>query len=207
MKRTGYLLLLLIVGLAACKGTNKVVSATEGTKDVKKKVACAGVHINEEQPHLDWFPENASVFNDSKEVVVLPKEYKIYSVSPVQMQAFFNALDSDPTKELTTVIPLPKPADCQVFTVRKHEVAGSKPLPGVVLTMGKAKGQEMELDYKDGKMVAHVIWFGLTYEVYPVSNGSQTYYVVYEKQKVTNENNKPPVPEQKVKLEELKYDR
>ncbi|MCB0698379.1 MAG: hypothetical protein H6551_12450 [Chitinophagales bacterium] len=180
MKRLGSIVL-IIVTLAACKGTDKMTSATDG-RTVKKKAACGNMHIDMGQPHLDWYEENASVFNNAKEVVVLPKEYKVYSIDSVQLARFFTAINRNNT--LSTVVPLPKPADCRIFDMRNNLAPNFKPQPNTGQAIGKSADQEMILIYTNGKIEGLIKWFELKYAINTVQANGRSYYIVYTKQRM-----------------------
>ena len=178
MKYPG-LILALTLGLAACTGTNKVKD--DSTAGTKKKVACAKTHIDEGAPHIDWFDEKDEVLDGAKEVVVLPKVHKLYSISTLQADNFFNIVNNDTV--LTTIIPLPQPAGCQVFTIRKHIPENARIPAGTVVTKGDALGQEAMITYSENKFYAFIKWFDNEFIVTPITAHEQTYYLVYTKEK------------------------
>ena len=173
MKRTGYFVLIALV-LASCKSTDKVTSAT-GSKSQKKKVACGDMHVDMGQAHIDWYEENASVFNNVQEVVVLPKEYKVYAADSAQVANFFAAINDNQT--VSTVVPLPKPADCRIFTM-KNNAPGKQSGDNSITARGKSADQQMIMIYKDGKIEGEVAWFELTYSINTVEANDKLYYIV-----------------------------
>lgn len=147
-------------------------------------MACADVHVDMNTTHLDWIEENRSVFKNSGDgnqpLIVLPKEYKVYSLDSVQVQAFFTALNKG--ENLVTAIPLPSPTGCQVFTITNNIPEGVRMPAGMVGGMGEAMGQKMSISYYHGDVTAHISWFDLPYEISTIRSGGKPYLIVYTKQ-------------------------
>lgn len=175
--------ILITLVFASCKGSNEVTSNKSTDTPERKKLACAQTHVEMHTPHLDWFEESSNVLSKSTEILVLPKAYKVYSTDPLKANAFFTAIEKRET--LSTVLPLPKPAECQLFKVENNLKEGARIPPGIVMTLGTAQEQKAAISYnKNNKqLIAHINWFGLLYEILPVNIDNTTYYVVYEKQK------------------------
>jgi len=174
-------ILTLAIGLASCSGSNKVTTAKEGGKSIeRKKMACGKVHVDMNEPHLDWFEENNSILSKADEILVLPKDYKVYTIESAQLNNFFSAIQNG--KTLSTVIPLPEPADCQIFTVKNNLKEGSRIPAGTTMGAGESNGQKMAISYYMGKLAANINWFDLQYEVTTVLIKGTPYILVYEKQ-------------------------
>ena len=174
--------IVLIIVLASCQGSNKVVSANKDNTPERKKLACAQTHVDMNTPHIDWFEEESNVFNKAPEIIVLPKNYKVYSVDRSKLDTFFNTIKSRQT--VTTALPLPSPAGCQLFEVKNNLKEGARIPPSLTMGLGIAQEQKAALSYNsyNGEMVVHIDWFGLFYEISPVTANNKRYYIVYEKE-------------------------
>lgn len=201
----GLLIAIIALGFASCKSGSKVTSAgAEQNTTGRKKLSCADVHVDMNTPHLDWFEENRSVLNRSGEVLVLPKNYKVFSLDTVQLNMFFNSVQTG--NRVVTVLPLPSPADCQLFTVTNNLDKGAKLPPGMIMAVGESKGQKAALTYYRKELTAHINWFDIHYEMMTVKAGGVPYVIVYEKM--------PPPPDprknqqnQQPEIIELRYDK
>lgn len=182
MKKAG-IIVLITAALAACKGSETVTKNTADNS--KKKVACADLHFDMGKPHIDWFEEKKSVFNNSEKILVLPKEYKVYSVDSAQVAEFFKYCSMPGTK-LESVVPLPKPADCRLFTFQNNSNDGANIPAGNAYTVGECLEQKMMLNYVNGQMKGLVEWYGIMFEllpiVVPIVTHNKTYYILYQKQ-------------------------
>ncbi|MCB0697160.1 MAG: hypothetical protein KDC07_07330 [Chitinophagaceae bacterium] len=200
-------ILILTLALASCKGSNKVVTTNNtGNSEIRKKIACGKEHVEMNKAHIDWFEANNSILNKSTEVLVLPKDYKVYSIDTSQATVFFNTVGSGATA--TTVIPLPSPADCQVFTVKNNVKEGAHVTKGATMAVGECKGQTMGISYYMGKVAANVNWFGIEYELKTMFIQGEPYVIVYSKMPPPENNNKN---KDKAKTEpeviEIRYDK
>lgn len=197
------LILSLAIGFASCKGTNKVTTAKDGIAQTdRKKAACGDLHIDMNQPHIDWYEESNSILSKSEEILVLPKDYKVYAVDTAQLAAFFNAVQNK--KTVSTVVPLPKPAGCQLFTVKYGE--DMHVTAGTIAGLGECKGQQLKLTYYMGKMGGYVNWFELEYEMITKYIQGKPYVLVYSKMPPPKTENLPSDPATPV-LQEIKYDK
>ncbi len=195
----------IALGLASCKGSSKVASARQDQNTTeRKKLSCADVHVDMNTPHLDWFEENKAVLNKANEVLVLPKNYKVFSLDTAQFNSFFNAVQSGNT--VITVIPLPAPADCQLFTFTNNMQKGAKLPQGMIMAVGESNGQKAALNYYRENLTAHINWFDMKFEMMTVKANGLPYVIVYEKM--------PPPPDphknkndDKPEIIELKYDK
>lgn len=169
-------------------------------------MACADVHIDMNTPHLDWVIESNHVLNKADRVLVLPKDYYTYSIDSAQLTTFFQAVNKGGM--LKTVIPLPKPAGCQVFTVHNNIPEGSN-YPGAAFTAtGDAMGQKLMVGYGDGTLSAQVNWFDINYEVMTVTVQGAPYFIVYAKQPPAENKNIDRNPANTMpQIQEIKYDK
>lgn len=183
MKRIAYILF-IAGGFASCKGSDKISSAgNEQAEVTRKKPVCGKLHVDMNEPHLDWYEENSSVLNKSTELLVLPKDYKVYSVDSAQLNRFFKAIANN--KTVKTVVPLPKPADCQLFTVKSHTYMPTRKLmPNAITAKGLAKGQELVLGYDNGLLDGFVSWFEIDYQIITKYVQGKPYLIVYTKQQL-----------------------
>lgn len=181
MKRIVYILVAGLL-LSSCTSVEKSTSTTD-TNDVKrKKSACGNLHVDMEVPHLDWFEENKSILNKSKEVLVLPKDYKVYTIDTTQLHNFFEALENK--QNVATVVPLPKPAACQLFKIKPYkDERTTSVVPDAITGIGEAQGQKMVIGYSKSKGLidAHIDWFEIAYKVTTVMIENRPYFIVYEK--------------------------
>lgn len=188
-----FLIAAIVLGLVSCKGSSKVTSAGQGQNTTeRKKLSCADVHVDMNTPHLDWFEESKSVLNQADEMLVLPKNYKVFSLDTAQLNTFFNAVQSGNT--VITVLPLPTPAGCRLFTVSNNLKEGAKIPPGMIMAVGESNGQKAALNFYRGNLTAHINWFDIPYEMMTVKAKGQPYVIVYEKM--------PPPPDPRVNKED-----
>jgi len=190
----------IVLGLASCKGSSKVTSARQDQNTTeRKKLSCADVHVDMNTPHLDWFEENKSVLNKANEVLVLPKNYQVFSIDTTQLSSFFNAVQSGNT--VITVLPLPSPAGCQLFTVTNNPEKGAKLPQGMIMAVGESNGQKAVLNFYRENLTAHINWFDMKYEIMTVKANGLPYIIVYEKMppppdpRKNKEDNKPEIIE------------
>ncbi|HEY9178478.1 MAG TPA: hypothetical protein VIN07_12340 [Flavipsychrobacter sp.] len=201
----GLLIAIIALGFASCKSGSKVTSAgQEQNTTGRKKLSCADIHVDMNTPHLDWFEENRSVLNKSGEVLVLPKNYKVFSLDTSQLSMFFSAVQTGNT--VVTVLPLPSPADCQLFTVTSNLEKGAKLPPGMVMAVGESNGQKAAFSYYRKDLTAHINWFDIKYEIMTVWVEKSPYAIIYEKMPA------PPDPRknqqnQQPEIIELLYDK
>jgi hypothetical protein len=200
----GLLVILTTLGLASCKGSSEVKTAARDNGTERKKLACADVHVDMNTAHIDWYEENKSVLNTSGEILVLPKNYKIYGVDTSQLRSFFNAVQAGNT--VITVLPLPSPADCQLFTVNNNLKEGAKVPQGMIMAAGESNGQKAALNYYRENLTAHINWFDIQYEMMTVKANGLPYIVVYEKTPPPPDPNKNR-KEEKPELIELRYNK
>lgn len=198
------LVIAVALGLASCKGSSEVKSAARDNGTERKKLACAEVHVDMNTTHIDWYEENKSVLNASSEILVLPKHYRIYGVDTAQLSSFFAAIKAG--KTITTVLPLPPPADCQMFTVSNNLKDGAKIPQGMIMAAGESNGQKVAMNYYRENLTAHIDWFDMKYEMMTVRAKGLPYIIVYEKM--------PPPPDPnknkgdiKPEIIELRYDK
>gem|GEM_PF-6440274 len=198
-------IIILAICFSSCKGSNKLATANESDNvPERRKMACGKVHVDMNQPHIDWFEENNSILNKSTELLVLPKDYKVYALDTSQLRQFFAAVANSRT--VNTVVPLPKPAECQLFTVTNNVQEGIQVTKGATMGEGECKGQKMGISYFRGQLAGIVNWFGIEYEIKTVFIEGSPYALVYSKM---------PPPENKHKrvdytepvIQEIKYDK
>lgn len=195
MKQIIYILV-IAAGLASCNGSNKVSKVNGDKSDIsRKKPVCGKLHVDMNEPHLDWYEEDNSVLTKSTELLVLPKEYKVYSIDTAQLNTFFNAIANKQT--VRTTVPLPKPADCQLFVVRQHNFKAAKSSATVTTAKGIANDQELALKYQQGNMEGYISWFDIDYQIITKFINGQPYFIVYTKQQLptTAEDAKTKSPE------------
>lgn len=194
----------LTLGLAACKGSSEVKNAVRDNGTERKKLACAEVHVDMNTTHIDWYEENKSVLNASSEILVLPKNYKIYGVDTSQLSSFFAAIQSGNT--VSTVLPLPTPAGCQLFTLNNNVKNGAKIPQGMIIAAGECNGQKATFNYYRQSIAAHIDWFDIQYEMMTVRAKGLPYIVVYEKMPPPPDPNKNQ-QQDKPEIIELRYDK
>lgn len=204
MAMRALLLITIVLGLASCKGSSEIKTAGRDNGSERKKLACADVHVDMNTTHIDWYEENKSVLNASSEILVLPKSYKIYGVDTSQLRSFFAAIESG--KTASTVLPLPSPAGCQLFTMSNNLKDGEKIPHSMIMAMGESNGQKAALNYYRENLTAHINWFDLKYEIMTVKANGLPYMVVYEKTPPPPDPNKNR-KEQKPELIELRYNK
>lgn len=203
--RIAGLILVAAIALQGCKGSNTVTTTNGDTKREKIKLACGDMHVDPGKKHLDWKVENSSVFTQAKEVLVLPREYGLYSLDSTQMAEFFYALKNNQDLQLETVLPLPAPADCQMCTIRKFVKDGYQDVGTTITATGDCGEQELRATYVNGVLNMRIKWYDLDYAVTPVTANGKTYYIVYTKaaDKSKQDQARPSNPE----IVELKYDK
>ncbi len=184
----GLLIITIVLGLASCKGSSEVKSAPRDSNAERKKLACADVHVDMNTTHIDWYEENRSVLNASSEILVLPKNYRIYGVDTAQLRSFFAAVHAGRT--LATVLPLPSPAGCQLFTVSNNLNDNAKIPPGMIMAEGESNSQKAALNYYRESLAAHIDWFDIQYEMMTVRANGLPYIIVYEKMPPPQDPNK-----------------
>lgn len=190
----GILIATIALAMASCKGSSEVKSAVREHETERKKLACAQVHVDMNTPHLDWHEADKSILNSTGEILVLPKNYKIYGVDTAQLRSFFGAVQSGNT--VITVLPLPSPAGCQLFTVSNNPEEGAKIPPGMIMAAGECNGQKAAFNYYRENLTAHVNWFDIQYEMMTVKAKGLPYVIVYEKM--------PPPPDPNKNLQDAK---
>ncbi len=201
MKQTGIIVLIALT-IASCRAGRE--TANSDIQQNNRKVACADIHVDMGQAHIDWFEEKSNVLNKSKELIVLPKEYKVYSVDSTQIAEFFNKIH-DQGATLSSVVPLPEPAGCRLFEFRNNIKEGATPPAGHIFTYGVCLEQKMMLNCdRYGTMHGFVEWYELLYEIMPVKANGTTYYVVYQKQKQQKETPQKQAPKGSDQLIEYK---
>lgn len=194
----------LALGLASCKGSSKVTSARQDQNTAeRKKLACAQVHVDMNTPHIDWYEADKSILNSTGEILVLPKNYKIYGVDTTQLGSFFRAAQAGNT--VITVLPLPSPAGCQLFIVNNPEERGKIP-QGMIKAAGESNGQKATFNYYRENLTAHVNWFDIQYEMMTVKAKGLPYVIVYEKMPPPPDPNKNQ-QEAKPEIIEFKYNK
>lgn len=168
----------IIMSLTACRGTNEATTnATDTNKVVRKKTACSKLHVDMNQPHLDWYETDKTILHKANEILVLPKDFKVYSIDTAQLNSFFNSIGNGQTA--VTAVPLPTPAECQLFTVALNKQA--KNTGNTIVAIGKAKEQDLFINYFNNNMKAIIDWFDIKYEITSVSVQGLPYFIVYEK--------------------------
>lgn len=203
--RKVYILALVALGWASCTGSNKVAKDDNGNNVTNRtKAACGNLHVDMDKPHIDWFETDKSVLSKSSEILVLPKEYKVYSVDTAQLNNFFAAIEKGQT--VVSAFPLPKPAECQLFTLKapKNKTPGLD-MPGAVTAQGECKGQKMNLTYHNGKAGAYVNWFDIKYRISTILIEGLPYLIIYEQQTPPpiQNGNKTSSP----KIMQIRYDK
>ena len=197
----------LSMAIASCKSSSKSTASENGQNTTeRKKMACSDVHVEMNEPHLDWYTENSSVLSRSKEVLVLPKDYKVYSGDSTHLADFFDAIKNN--KPAKTVLPLPQPAGCRLFTVTNDIKEGNRLPTGMVMAAGESMGQKAAFNYYNNKLTIHVNWFDIEYELITIPIEGQNYYIVYEKMPPPENKNKDKNPEKsQLQLTEILYDK
>lgn len=171
-----------LLTLGACKGTDKVSS---GGKQKTKVVACSNVPIDLGKPHVDWYEEDKSVLDSADEMLVLPKEYKIYSISNKQLDDFYTSINSG--EQLTMVVPLAGDAGCQTFTMHKDSITSAqvkKMYPNTQMLKGISGTSVLNVAYDGSTMNALATVGSDQYNVMPVKAKSAWYCIVYKKAEV-----------------------
>lgn len=197
-----YIAIALVALFASCKGSDTLSSDNNSKEPERKKLACADTHVDMNTPHIDWFEENNSILNKADELVVLPKNYQVYGADTAKMNAFFKAIKNGQT--VSTVIPLPKPAGCQVFKASNNVKDHAKIPRGLTLALAEAQGQKAALSYNGQQLIGHIDWFGLPYEIKPIRANNKTYYIVYTKEIVEPTTNKNNATQSDIKMVEYK---
>ncbi|MEZ5016812.1 MAG: hypothetical protein R2800_07155 [Flavipsychrobacter sp.] len=195
--------------LSACNGAEKLTDNNK-TKATKKKVACADMPVGVGKEHLDWVKEKQSVLYDDTKVVVLPKVYKVYTLSKEQLNAFFLAVKNNKTTQpLETVVPLPY--GCIVFPVEQRKDVSPKMLkmyPNTILAKGEKDGYELNLSFDGTKMSGQIRSATQQYDIMPMEANGNFYYVVYEKAQEMEANKEGVYKETpKMKSHKIRYDR
>lgn len=196
--------------LAACNSSEKLTSNNEGGKTTKKKVACADMHIDMGKAHLDWVKEKESVLQDDSKLVVLPKEYTVYSIGNGQLTTFFEAVKNNTdVQPLETVVPLPY--GCIVFPVKERtdiSLQMRKMYPNTTLLVGEKDGYELNLSFDGTKMSGRVKSATQQYDIMPMVANGYVYYMVYEKAQEMEANKEGAYKEiPKMKSHKIRYDR
>ncbi len=198
-------ILILAISFASCKGSNKVATANDADNGTeRRKMACGKIHVDMNQPHIDWFEENNNILNKSTELLVLPKNYKVYALDTAQLSKFFGAVANNRT--VTTVVPLPKPADCQLFTVKNNVKEGVRITKGATMGEGECNGQKMGISYYLGKLAGFIDWYGLKYEIITIFIQNNPYAIIYEKMPPPEKDPNDILLTEPV-IEEIKYDK
>lgn len=198
------LVISIALGLASCKGSSEVKTSARDNSTERKKLACAELHVDMNSTHIDWYEENKSILNASGEILVLPKNYRVYGADTAQLRSFFTAVHTGQT--VSTVLPLPSPAGCQLFTVNNNKKEGTKIPQGMVMAAGESNGQKAALNYYRESLTAHINWFDMKYEMMTVKVKGLPYVVVYEKMPPPPDPNKNK-QEDKPEIIELRYDK
>lgn len=182
--RQSVIFLLSVTLLAACTGSSKVTDTGDGSKTSRRKAECSKLHVDMNSPHLDWYEVDKSVLYKSNEILVLPKSYKVYNIDTAQLNAFFNSIADG--QKINTAVPLPSPADCQLFTIKLRQKRGTS-----LDATGESMGQKIIMAYTNGKLSGLVNWFDIEYEIQTQIIQGMTYVLVYTKM--------PPPPEEESK--------
>lgn len=195
----------LAIGMVSCAGSSKVTKVKQEQKGTeRRKLSCGDLHVDMNTPHLDWHEENRSVLNKTDEVLVLPKDYKVYSVDSAQLSSFFSAIQGNSV--VTTVLPLPAPAGCRLFDV-KNDVKKDAAVPvGMTIASGESNGQKMTMSFYRNNLIAHINWFDIKYEMMTVKAGGNPFIIVYEKA-ATPPDTRKTQEETKPEIIELRYDK
>lgn len=205
--RRSVFILSVAIALASCKGSNKVATVDDSGNITRKKTACSKLHVDMNKPHLDWYEADKSILNKSNEILVLPKDYKVYTIDTAQAREFFSALQNG--QILNTAVPLPAPADCQLFTVKKHRFKNEqKNIAGAVMAKGDSKGQELVIGFYQNMIEANVNWFDIEYEIKAKKIQGIPYMIVYTKMPPPVQNTDQKAKERpQLKIVERKYDK
>ena len=206
MRKIAYIVFLSLT-IASCKSSSKSTSSANAQSTTeRKKMVCGDVHVDMKEPHLDWYAENNSVLSRSKEVLVLPKEYKVYSVDSTHLVEFIDAIKNN--KSAKTVLPLPQPAGCRLFTVTNDTKEGTRLPSGMIKAAGKCMEQTAALNFYNNNLTIHVNWFDIEYELITKQIEGENYYIVYEKMPPPENKNKDKDPaKSQLQLTEILYDK
>lgn len=196
--RRSIIFLAQVILLASCTGSSKTATTTGGKQADRKKAECSKLHVDMNQPHLDWYEADKDVLNKSNEILVLPKDYKVYTIDTAQLSTFFSTIDAG--QSLNTAMPLPAPAGCQLFTVKLRQKRGT-----TVYATGESMGQQVNMSLNNGLLFGMVNWFDIEYEIRSQKILGQTYTLVYEKMPPPPQDTTKPKPH--IQLRELRYDK
>lgn len=198
---------IVFIGLAlsSCTAGNKTTSVKGGDNTGRKKMACADIHVDMNTPHLDWFREHTSVLNKADQVLVLPKDYEVYSIDSARLADVFSIINKG--DKVATVIPLPQPAGCQLFTLHNNVPEGTYIRTGATPAAGEAKGQQIIASYYNGQLSANINWFDIKFEIKPVTVQGKPYFIVYTQQPPAENKNLDKSINTTPELQEIRYDK
>lgn len=171
--------------LGSCKGTDKL--SNSGSKQVAKIVACSNVPIDLGKPHIDWYEEKRSVLissNNRDNVLVLPKEYEVYSISNTQVAQFFTAVKGG--EQLQMVVPLPYPSGCRAFSMVQDKEGATQQLTNT------ERQYKLKVAYDGNIIGGYATVDDETYRLMPVKNNDKWYCVIYKKEKRMSNDNAVP---------------
>lgn len=170
--------------LGSCKGTDKL--SNSDSKQVAKTVACSNVPIDLGKPHIDWYEEKKSVLanNNTDNVLVLPKEYEVYSISNTQVAQFFTAVKDG--EQLQMVVPLPYPSECKAFTMEQDTQGPTQQLTNT------ERQYKLKVAYDGNIIGGYATVDEETYRLMPVENNDKWYCVIYKKEKRKSNVNAMP---------------
>lgn len=194
-------ILITATTLLSCTGTNKVADVQQKGNTQRRKAACGKVHVDMNKPHIDWYEADKSALYKSTEAIVLPKDYKVYTTDTAQLTGFLNALNNGSKMEM--VVPLPAPADCQVFTIHKYK---DPKAPGIIAE-GESKSQKIYLSLNKGMINGWVKWFEIEYRIIAQRIEGIPYYIVYTKVDMPENKTQKESSTNNYELKKVRYDK
>lgn len=181
MKKSITVAALGLLMLGACKVGDKV--ASNNTKQMTRVASCGDIPIDLAKPHIDWYKESRSVLNTNStdNVMVLPKEYEVYSLNKTQIETFFAA--SAAGEQLNLVVPLAYPVGCKSFPM-KNDGGTPQQLKSI------DRQYTLKVVYDGKALSGFAVVDDETYRIMPVQNNNAWYCVVYKQAKQPANDNK-----------------
>lgn len=191
------IILLGVIIFSSCTHSHEVSNRNK-FNNKEDGFACSNIRFERTILPLEWIPQDNSILNKSKEVLVLPQEYKVYKVDHAQTVSFFKNITTS-SVGANSAVPLPPPADCRAFYFKDNlEKSGTNP-EGTYSIIGESLDQIILLDLYNDKMVGKVNWFDITYHIRPVPIDNEYYYVIYRE----NKNQTPQSVQEDIQFETI----
>lgn len=178
---------------AAGIGMMCAIAACSSSRKLSSTVACSNASAQDQSPRVSW--SSAPIDTPQTLSFPLPAKYSLYEIWGGELISFFavfkNATpDSAQARELTITIPLPTPAGCQAFRVRRSDVlspALQQKYPDLIALRGVSAegGHDLRLEYDGVRIKGQVLWQGQVYLVeplYPTRKGDKHLYMIYAKE-------------------------